>query len=87
MPMLSLLGANHFLPLFHMAESFIWLNEKKQRNNEFKIGYMINSDLNVNKSFREQVKNCMFTKFGNITQSFNKSTSAKKYKCVSINNV
>ena len=29
MPMLSLLGGNHCLPLFHMAKRFIWLNETK----------------------------------------------------------
>ena len=28
MPMLSLLEANHCLPLFHMAKHFIWINEK-----------------------------------------------------------
>ena len=29
MPMLSLLGANHRLTLFHMAKRFIWINETK----------------------------------------------------------
>ena len=52
MPMISLLGANHRLPLFHMAKRFIWINETKQRINEFTIGYMINPDLNFNKAFR-----------------------------------
>ena len=56
MPMLSLLGGNHRLALFHTANRFIWLNETKQRINEFTIGYMINPRLNVNKSFREQVE-------------------------------
>ena len=28
-PMQSLLGANHSLPLFHMAKTIIWLEEKK----------------------------------------------------------
>ena len=42
MPMLSLLGANHTLPLFHMAKLFIWINETKQRINGFTIGYIIN---------------------------------------------
>ena len=54
-PMLSLLGANHRIPLFHMAKRFIWVNETKQLINEFTIGYMINPGLNVNKTFREQV--------------------------------
>ena len=52
MPMLSLLGENHRLPLFNMAERFIWINETKQLINEFTIGYMINPGLNVNKAFR-----------------------------------
>ena len=47
MPMLSLLGANRCLTLFHMAKRFIWLNETKKRINEFKIKCMINPNLNV----------------------------------------
>ena len=53
--MLSLLGENHLLPLFHMAKRFIWINETQKCSKEFKIGCMINPGLNVNKSFREQV--------------------------------
>ena len=53
MPILSLLGENHRLPLFHMAKLFIWVDETKQRINEFTIGYMINPNLNINKTFRE----------------------------------
>ena len=52
MPMLSLLGANHRLPLFHTAKRFIWLNETKQPVNELTVGYMINPGLNVDKAFR-----------------------------------
>ena len=77
-PMLSLLGVNNCLPLFHMAKRFIWLNEKKKRMNEFTIGYMINPGLNVNRDFREKVEKCMYTKFGEITQHFIKSKLAKK---------
>ena len=51
--MISLLGEKHSLPLFHMAKLFIWINESKKLINEFKIGYMINPSLNVNKDFRE----------------------------------
>ena len=80
--MLSLLGANHRLPLFHMAKSFIWLNETKQYINKFTIVYMINPDLNINKSFREQVDKCMKTTFGPITQPFTRSTLSKiKQEC------
>ena len=51
MPMLSLLGTNHRLPLFYMAKLFICLNETKQLINEFNIGYIINPGLNVKKFF------------------------------------
>ena len=57
----SLLGTYHRLPLSHMAKSYIWLEEKNQRINEFSIGYMMNPNLNMNKSFREQVKVCLKT--------------------------
>ena len=42
MPMLSLLGANNRLPLFNVAKSFIWINETKQRINEFTIFFFVN---------------------------------------------
>ena len=56
MAMLLFWGGNHRPPLFHMSKHFIWLNETKQRINEFIIGYMINTGLNVNKAFRQQVE-------------------------------
>ena len=62
--MQSLLGNNHRLPLFHISKSFIWLEESKERINEFFIGYMINPTFNIKRSFREQVNKCMKTKFG-----------------------
>ena len=77
MPMLSLLGANHRLPLFHMAKHFIWINETKQHINGFTIGYIINPGLNVNKTFREQVEKCMYNTLGESTQTFIKSTLVK----------
>ena len=77
MPILSLLGGNHVLPLFHMYKRFIWFNETKKRINEFKIGYMINPNLNINKSFREQVGNFMKTTFGAIIQPFIRATLLK----------
>ena len=52
MPMLSLLGANHPLTLFHIAKQFISLMKQEQLINEFTIVYMINPGLNVNKPFR-----------------------------------
>ena len=57
-----------------MAKRFIWINETKKLINEFIIVYTINAVLNVNKSFIEQVEKYMYTKFGEITQPFIKST-------------
>ena len=74
MPMLSLLGENHRLPLFHTDKHFIWINETKQRINEFKTGYMINQNLNIKKAFIKQVYTCMKNTFGAITQPHIRST-------------
>ena len=52
MHILPLLGVNHVLPLLHRAKSFIWIEETKERINEFGIGYMINPNVYVNKDFR-----------------------------------
>ena len=57
--MQSFLGDYHRLPLSHMAKSYIWLEETKERINEFSIGCIINPNLNINKSFKEQVTECM----------------------------
>ena len=63
-----MLGTNHRLPLSHMDKSYIWLEEKNQRINEFSIGYMMNPNFSINKDFKEQVKICMKTTFGAMTQ-------------------
>ena len=68
MPMQSLLGDYHRLPLSHMAKHYICLEETKERINEFSIGYTINPTLNINKSSKYQVTKCMKTTFGAITQ-------------------
>ena len=70
MPILSLLGANHRLSLFYIDEHFIWINERKIRINEITIGYIINTGLNINRTFREQVDKCMLTTFGAISTTF-----------------
>ena len=57
MPMLSFLVENNHLPLFHMTERFIWLNEEKKCINEFTIGYMINPGLNVKNPSDNKWKN------------------------------
>ena len=51
-----MLGTNHRLPLTHMAKSYIWLEEKNERINEFSIGYMINPTLSINKYFKHVLK-------------------------------
>ena len=63
MPMFSLLGANHCLPLFHMDKMFIWINGEIKPINEFTLGYMIIPGLIFNKSFRKQVENVCILHF------------------------
>ena len=76
--MLSVLEKNHLLPLCHMANRFISLEETKQRINEFSIGYMINPKMNINKAFREQVHTCINNTFGPIPQPYIRSTIEKR---------
>ena len=77
-PMLSLLVDNHRPPLFHMDKSFIWLEETKERINDFSIGYMINPKFNFTKAFREKVFKCMNNTVGPINQTYIRATLAKK---------
>ena len=65
----SLLGTNHRPPLSYMDKSYIWIEETNQRINEFSIGYMMNTNLIINKAFREQVKVCLKTTFSTSTLS------------------
>ena len=65
----SLLGTNHCLPLSHMAKSYIWIEEKNQRINEFSIGYTMNPNFHKNKVFIEQVNVCLKTTFGPYTNA------------------
>ena len=82
--MFPLLGANHRLPLLHMAKIFIHLPEKNERINEFAIGYMINPILHANKAFKDKVLKCMNNRFGNVTQPFIKNVMKKKNLCIII---
>ena len=59
--MKSLLGANCHMHLLHMSKSYIWLEEKNQRINEFSIGYIMNPTLYRNRAFKYQVKVCFET--------------------------
>ena len=83
----SLLGDNHLLPLSYMAKSYIWIEGKNQHINEVFIGYMMNRSLSINKYFKEQVKICMKTTFGTMTQQHISKNHQKKYKSVSISYV
>ena len=65
----SLLETNHRLPLSHMAKSYIWLEEKNQRINDFSIGYMMNPNFKMNKVFREQMKVFLKTTFFTSTMT------------------
>ena len=82
--MLPLLGSNNCLPLLHMDNRFIWLEETGDRINEFEVGYMINPSLHVNKEFKEQVEKFMNTTFGELTQHFIKTALKKKQMCFRI---
>ena len=64
-----MLGTNHRLPLLHMAKSYIWIEEKNKRINEFSIGYIMNPNLNMHKVFREKVKVCLKTTFSTSTMT------------------
>ena len=80
MLMLSLLGNNHPLTLFNMARSFIWIEETKERINEFSIGYMINPKFNFNNPFRKQDHKFTNTTLGEITTPHIRTRSEKRIK-------
>ena len=65
--MKSVLGDNCRMLLLHMSNRNIWIEEKKQRINEFSFGYMFNPTLHATEFFREQVKACLNNKFGQDT--------------------
>ena len=64
-----LLWTNHFLPLSHMDKSYIWIEEKNPRINEFSIGYTMKFFLIMNKVFREQLKVCTRNTFSTSTMT------------------
>ena len=80
----SLLGNNHRLPLSHMDKCYICLEETNQLINDLSIGYMMNPNLSINKSFKEQVTQSMKTKFVAMNQQHISKILSKKYKSVSI---
>ena len=66
----SMLGANCRMPLLHMSNRNIWIEEKNQRINEFSFGCMFNPNLYTNKKIREQVKACLKTHFYIYQQTY-----------------
>ena len=48
-----MLQTNNHLLLSYMAKCYIWIEETNERNNKIPIGYMVNPNLSVNKSFKE----------------------------------
>ena len=80
-----MLVANFCMPLLHMSKSYIWIEEKNQRINEFSFGYIVNPTLYKNKDFKEQVKVCFRKTFGPDTTSHINTILLKKYKSASIN--
>ena len=52
------------IPLTHMSNIKIWIEETNERINEFSFAYMLNPKLNKNKAFNYQVKTCLNNTFG-----------------------
>ena len=59
----SVLGANFRIPLIHMSNRKIYIEETNQRTNEFPFAYILNPHLNMNKYFKDQVKTCLSNTF------------------------
>ena len=64
-----MVGADCHMPLLHRSKSYIWIEERNQRINEFYFGYMINPNLFNNRAFKDQVKLCFKHTFGPDTIS------------------
>ena len=60
----SVLWANFRIPLIHMSNRKIYIEETNERINEFSFAYMFNQNLHTKKVFREQVKACLSNTFG-----------------------
>ena len=56
----SVLGANYRIPLIHMSNRKIYIEETNERINEFYFAYMFNPNLHTNKVFK-RTSESMFT--------------------------
>ena len=63
-----MLGTNCRMPLIHMSNRKIWIEETNQRINEFSFAYMLNPHLNKKKALKDQVKACLSNTFGADTK-------------------
>ena len=61
-----LVGVNNCQPILHMSKRMVHCYSKDEIINKCAIGYMINSSLNCNKVFREQVEECLSSTFHEI---------------------
>ena len=59
----SVLGANCSIPLTHMSNRKIWIEETNERINEFCFAYMLNPKLHKNKTFKDKAKTCLNNTF------------------------
>ena len=75
----SVLEANFCIPLLHMSNRKIWIVEINQRINEFSFAYMLNLHLNINKSFKDQVKTCLSNTFCADTNKHINKTLMNQY--------
>ena len=73
-----MLGSNCRMPLIHMSNRKIWIEETNQRINELSFAYMLNPILNKNKSFKDQVKTCLSNTFGADTNKHINKTLMKR---------
>ena len=72
------LGANCRMPLLHMSNRKIWIEETNQRINEFSFAYMFYPVLHTKKVFRYQVKACLNNTFGADTNKHINKTLMKR---------
>ena len=81
----SMLRANCRIPLLHMSKSYIWIEEKSQRINEFSFGYMFNPTLYTNKFLKSKWKHILKTHLVQIPTNILIKHYKKQYKsaCIS----
>ena len=67
-----------------MAKSYISSEETKERINEFSMEYMMNPNLSINKTFKEQVTKFKKITFGAMTQQHISKILFKKIRVLAI---